>query len=75
MTTVAFGPQTAPIDSILRDNAFSALRQLEVMESDDEVVITGIVPSYYLKQMAQESVRPALGGRRLQNRVRVKLNN
>jgi hypothetical protein len=37
--------------------------------SESEVVITGQVPSYYLKQLAQESVRPTLGRRRLRNRV------
>jgi hypothetical protein len=35
------------------------------------VVIRGVVPSYYLKQMAQETVMPLLGGRTLVNRVSV----
>jgi hypothetical protein len=73
MTVVSFRSQA--IDSILRENALSDLRQLEVQETDDEVVIMGIVPSYYLKQMAQESVRPALAGRRLRNRIRVSMND
>jgi hypothetical protein len=47
------------------------LRYLEVAESDDEIVISGTLPSYYLKQLAQEAVRPVLGRRRLLNRVRV----
>jgi len=47
------------------------LRRLVVTENDAEVVITGRVPSYYLKQLAQEAVRPALGRRRLLNRVEV----
>ena len=55
--------------SLLRDNPVNDLRRLEVCESDAEIVISGIVSSYYLKQMAQEAVRPALGGRRLRNRV------
>jgi len=57
--------------SLLRDNPVNDLRRLDVSESDAEIVITGIVASYYLKQMAQEAVRPALGGRRLRNRVLV----
>ena len=55
--------------SLLRDNPVNDLRRLEVMETDAEIVITGIVTSYYLKQMAQETVRPALNGRRLRNKV------
>ena len=57
--------------SLLRDNPVNDLRRLEVMENDSEVIITGIVTSYYLKQMAQETVRPALNGRRLRNKVLV----
>lgn len=55
--------------SLLRDNPVNDLRRLEVTETELEIVITGIVTSYYLKQMAQECVRPALSGRRLRNKV------
>ena len=48
------------------------LRRLEVRETDEEVVISGNVPSYYLKQLAQETVRPLIGHRRLRNRVTVR---
>jgi len=40
-------------------------------ESARIIVIRGVVPTYYLKQMAQETVMPLLAGRELQNRVRV----
>lgn len=55
--------------SLLRDNPVNDLRRLDVVETDQEVVIAGIVSSYYLKQMAQEAVRPSLCGRRLRNNV------
>ena len=55
--------------TLLRENPVNDLRRLEVQESELEIVISGIVSSYYLKQMAQEAVRPALGGRRLRNQV------
>ena len=42
-----------------------------VTVSAGEVVITGRVPSFYFKQLAQEAIRPALGRRRLRNRVEV----
>jgi hypothetical protein len=48
------------------------LRRLAVEESDDEIVISGTVPSYYLKQLAQETVRPLLGRRRLRNCITVR---
>src|SRR5829696_326043 len=55
--------------ALLRDNPVNDLRRLEVTETESEIVITGIVTSYYLKQMAQEALRPALNGRRLRNKV------
>jgi hypothetical protein len=57
--------------ALLRECPVNDLRRLEVIESESEVVITGIVTSYYLKQMAQETVRPAAAGRRLRNKVLV----
>jgi hypothetical protein len=54
---------------LMRENPVSDLRRLDVLESESEIVISGIVSSYYLKQMAQEAVRPALSGRRLRNKV------
>ncbi len=54
---------------ILTSSPLPHLRRLVVTMSESEVVITGQVPSYYLKQLAQESVRPTLGRRRLRNRV------
>ncbi|HEX4608340.1 MAG TPA: BON domain-containing protein [Urbifossiella sp.] len=61
---------TEPADA-LTTSPHTHLRQLVVTVSEAEVVITGRVPSYYLKQMAQEAVRPSLGLRRLRNRVQV----
>ena len=48
-----------------------ALRKLSLEESEVVIVIKGRVSSYYLKQLAQEAVKPALGGRTLLNRVEV----
>jgi hypothetical protein len=67
MTTLLDSPVRAA--ALLRDNPVNDLRRLEVMENDSEIIITGIVTSYYLKQMAQETVRPALSGRKLRNKV------
>ncbi len=56
---------------VLTTSPLPQLRRLQVTVSDGEVVITGRVPSYYLKQLAQETLRPTLGRRRLLNRVEV----
>jgi hypothetical protein len=71
MTALLESPARAA--ALLRDNPVNDLRRLEVIETDSDVTITGIVTSYYLKQMAQETVRPALNGRRLRNKVIVLL--
>jgi hypothetical protein len=55
----------------LRQSPIPALRKLSLEETETAVTIDGQVSSYYLKQLAQETVMPALGGRRLHNRVRV----
>jgi hypothetical protein len=55
----------------LRQSPIPALRKLSLAESDSAVIIEGRVSSYYLKQLAQETVMPTLGGRRLSNRVQV----
>ena len=56
---------------ILKQIPIAALRKLAVEENDQTVVLSGSVSSYYLKQLAQESIMPVLGGRRLHNRVSV----
>ena len=68
---IATLPETCPVpvSVLLRDNPINDLRRLRVEEDESEITISGIVPSYYLKQMAQETVRPALAGRRLRNQV------
>ena len=45
------------------------LRRLRIQETDEEIVIVGKLPTYFLKQLAQETIRPALGERRLINLV------
>jgi BON domain len=56
---------------VLRSSPLPVLRKLAVEETDREVVLSGSVNSYYLKQLAQETVLPVIGGRRLLNRVQV----
>jgi len=57
-----------PVET-LTSSPLGQLRRLVVTADDTQVVITGQVSSYYLKQMAQEPLRPVLGDRTLHNRV------
>ena len=66
--TAVLTPEPA---AVMTSSPLPQLRRLVVTVSEGEVVITGRVPTYYLKQLAQETVRPALGARTLLNRVEV----
>ena len=66
--TIAVGTRAI---ALLRQSPIPALRKLCVEESEDAVVILGCVSSYYLKQLAQETVMPVIDGRQLVNRVNV----
>jgi hypothetical protein len=56
---------------LLRQHPVIHLRHLKVVETESELVISGTVSSYSLKQMAQEAVRSAANGCRLRNQVNV----
>ncbi len=62
---------TAEPATVLTSSPLPQLRRLSVTSTDHEVVITGRVTSYYMKQLAQESIRSSLGSRRLLNQVEV----
>jgi hypothetical protein len=59
----------------LRHSPIPALRRLTIEETETEIIISGSVASYYLKQLAQETVMPHLEQRRLVNRVSVGARN
>jgi hypothetical protein len=67
MTLVHAEPATAR--RLLSDSGQLELRRLAVTETSESVILDGEVTSFYLKQMAQETVKPATDGRRLVNRV------
>jgi hypothetical protein len=65
-------PPTAPaVVQVLRQSPIPALRRLHIEETEIGIVLTGSVSSYYLKQLAQETVMPVLAGRDLHNHVEV----
>jgi hypothetical protein len=61
----------SPAATALRHSPIPPLRKLAVEETDTAVVLLGSVSSYYLKQLAQETVMSVLDGRELLNRVMV----
>jgi hypothetical protein len=63
--------EPSPIVKALDESKIPALRRVAVEEGDASVVLTGTVPSFYMKQLAQETVRGLCGPRRLDNRLEV----
>jgi hypothetical protein len=55
----------------LRRSPIPALRKLTLDEDETTITLKGQVTSYYLKQLAQETILPLLDGRKLLNRVHV----
>lgn len=58
--------------SALSDSPIFALRKLIVEQADDSLLIRGSVPSYYYKQLAQETVRAVANGVEVVNSIRVR---
>jgi hypothetical protein len=55
----------------LKQSPIPPLRRLSLEEANDTVIIHGKVSTYYMKQLAQETIIPVLEGRRLLNQVTV----
>jgi osmotically-inducible protein OsmY len=55
----------------LRGNGYLALRDVACMARDDVVYLHGHLPSYFLKQIAQEIAAGVEGVRRVINRIDV----
>ena len=61
---------TAPaVVHTLKQCDVPALRTVAVSVEADIVILQGRLPSYYLKQLAQEKILPHLDGRGLENRI------
>src|SRR3954447_19218052 len=61
----------SPVAAALQCSRFTVLRRIDVVETPTEVVLTGVLPRYYLKQVAQETVLPLIQGRQLRNQIEV----
>ncbi|XZE43207.1 hypothetical protein SH467x_002760 [Pirellulaceae bacterium SH467] len=56
---------------MLMESPFSSLRSLELSQSGEQMRLRGSVDSFYLKQLAQETVRSATRGIDVVNEVSV----
>jgi len=70
--TMSTGDQEDRLVQVLVLSGVPALRLVTVLEQEDMVILSGRLPSYYLKQLAQEALIPHLGQRVLENRITVK---
>lgn len=62
----------ADVRKALEASPYPDLRRLIIEETEDELIIRGLVTTYYLKQQAQELIKLAVVGKALVNRVIVK---
>ena len=68
------GRDQSPVDHALRifqESPYLAIRQIECSYEDGVLTISGSVPSYYLKQLAQAAVLDLQGVDRLSNCLNV----
>lgn len=70
MTATLLSPADVVASALLKSSN-PEVRRLLVRETDSTVEITGRVSCYYLKQLAQETLRGAAAGRLILNRVEV----
>lgn len=61
----------AAIQSALSQTGYGELRRLQVECSPDAVTISGRVPTYYLKQLAQSVIQDVPGISRVRNEIHV----
>ncbi|MFO0924532.1 MAG: BON domain-containing protein [Pirellulales bacterium] len=59
------------VKRLLADSPFDEVRRIEVKAHGECISLQGRVHSFYLKQVAQETVRSATRGIELVNQVRV----
>ncbi len=62
---------TGRIRVLLSESPIAEVRQLKVEQDGDRLLIQGRVRSFYVKQMAQETIRNAVGELHIVNSVDV----
>ena len=71
MSSVLTNDVQARAQRALADSPFYELRELQVDQRDNALIISGIVSSFYHKQLAQEVVRTVCKGIEVINSIQV----
>ncbi len=56
---------------LLAESPIQELHRLHLEQSGETIRLSGMLSNFYLKQQAQETIRPAMRGLHVQNVVRV----
>lgn len=70
MSTDLLSPPEAVL--VLSKSSNPELRRVRIQENDETIVLRGEVSTYYLKQLAQESLRSVAEGRHIVNLLEVR---
>lgn len=62
------------IRQALLSTGYAQLRQIQFRLRNSTVTLTGVVESFYMKQLAQECIKKVIGNHRVANRLEVKSN-
>ncbi|MFK7736474.1 MAG: BON domain-containing protein [Pirellulaceae bacterium] len=62
---------TSRIRHLLAESPIAELKRIRVDREGDQILLRGRVKTFYAKQMAQETVRPAAGSLHIVNTVDV----
>jgi hypothetical protein len=71
MSAVMINDEQARAQRALADSPFYELRELQVEQRENALYISGIVSSFYHKQLAQEVVRTVCKGIEVINSIQV----
>jgi len=71
MHTVSTGDIQPIAMALLRQSPISALHNLDVHADDTTIIISGKLPTYHWKQLAQHQLLPLAGTRRIVNNISV----
>lgn len=72
MATVSISDIHLRAQAALANSPFYELRDLQVQESEQSLLVSGAVSSFYHKQLAQEVVRSVCKGIEIINAIRVR---
>ena len=59
------------VQSAINRNGYFAFSRINADVKDDNIILTGVVETYYQKQLAQETVRQVAESAVIENRIQV----